>query len=280
MKKLVLLILSFTLSSQVFAQEISQEYLLNRALEVEKSFLLAVTTSTDGERKIGSRHYAKLGDSTPTFYIKKTGSCKNNPTVCTDELVAEVLASAQRFAADYNALIGKEVVTISGESSWGAIPISLVGDISGGFFGRWNCQRGYSTGSMRQCGIRIKVNNHDHINRNVAHEILNVISIQDTGNPIFKDCITYDSGRATDYSRNYEGLCDIEKRAIVFAFNHLRPRMTKGSIGKAFDKHWQPSEFTYALAEKLKEKAGVHFSLCEQSKTPSCLKEFPSLKDS
>ena len=277
MKKLILLILSFSLSSQVFA-EVSKDYLAD-ALEIEKTFLLAVTTSTDGERKIGSRHYVRIGDSTPTFYIKKTGSCKNNPTVCTDELVARALASAQRFAADYNALVGKEVVTVSGESSWGGIPISLVSDISGGFLGKWYCQRGFSTGSMRQCGIRVRFDIY-HIGQTVAHEMLNVVSIEDTGNPIFKDCVTYDGGNYADYPDDYYGLCDIEQRAIVFAFNHLRPGMRKGSIGKVFDKHWKPSDFTYALAAKLEKQAIARYPFCQKFKSPSCLKEFPSLRDS
>ena len=274
MKKLILLILSFTLSSQVFA-EVSKDYLA-KALEIEKKFLLAVTTTLDGgERSIGKSHYFKLGDSTPTFYVKKTRSCKNNPTVCTDELVAEALASAQRFAADYNALIGKEAISVSDGSSWGAIPISLVDDIRGGFNGRWNCQRGYSTGSMRQCSIRVLFDRYD-VGRIVAHEMLNLVSFQDTGQFVLKECVSYDGGNHAAYPDDYQGLCDVEKRAIVFALNHLRPGMRKGSVENAFDKHWKPSEFTYALATELEAR----YAFCQKFKSASCLKEFPSLRDS
>ena len=271
MKKLVLLILSFTLSSQVFAN-VSSEY-LDKALEMEKKFLLAVTTSKDGgERFIGTNHYVKLGDSTPTFYIKKTRSCEENPK-CTDELLAKALASAQRFAADYNALIGKDAISVSDESSWGAIQISFVEKL--GNLGRWYCGRGYkSTGSLSQCRISVRVNGNPNIGRTVAHEMLNVVSIQDTTNPVFGDCLTYDY--ALNNPGDYEGLCDVEKRAIIFALNHLRPGMRKGSVENAFDKHWKPSEFTYALATELEAR----YAFCQKFKSASCLKEFPSLKDS
>ncbi|MGI9347021.1 MAG: hypothetical protein ACR2PV_03440 [Gammaproteobacteria bacterium] len=277
MKKLVLLILSFALSSQVFAQEVSPKYLAE-ALEMEKNFLLAVTTSLDGERLIGTTHYVRMSASTPTFYIKKARSCKNNPTVCTDEVVAKALASAQRFAADYNALVGKEVVTISDESSWGSIPISLVSDISGGFLGKWYC-RNDSGGRLGQCSIRARFDRYD-IGRIVAHEMLNVLSIQDTRKLVFRNCLSFDGNNSTEFLDDYYGLCESEKKAIVFAFNHLRPGMRKGSIGKAFDKHWKPSEFTYALAAQLKEIDDARYSFCKRTKGPSCLKEFPSLKDS
>ena len=272
MKKLILLLLSFTLSSQVFAQEVSQKYLAE-ALKIEKNFLLAVTTGLNGEKTIGRIPYVRVSDSTPSFYIKKTRSCKSNPK-CTDELVAEVLASAQRFAADYNALIGKEAVTVSDESSWGAIPISLVENLDA--FGRWYCQDD-SGGNLGRCGIRVRVDRNNHIRQTVTHEMLNILGIQDTGQIVFKGCLSHDDG--VNYPLDYDGLCDIEKRAIVFAFNHLRPGMRKGSIGKAFDKHWKPSNFTYTLAAKLEEQAIARYPFCQKFKSPSCLKEFPSLKD-
>ena len=273
MKKLVLLILSFTLSSQVFA-EVSQEYLAN-ALEIEKSFLLAVTTGINGEKTAGRYPYLRVADSTPSFYIKETRSCKSNPK-CTDEVVAEALASAKRFAADYNALVGKEVVTVSDESSWGGIPISLVENLDS--YGRWYCQSGFSTGSLKQCGIRVRFSKNGNIGQTIAHEMLNVIAIQDTRNNIFEDCLSYDYGVYNP--GDYKGLCDAEQRAIVFAFNHLRSGMRKGSVGKAFDKHWKPSNFTYALAAKLEEQSIARYPFCQKFKSPSCLKEFPSLKDS
>ena len=230
MKKLILLLLPFALSSEVFAQQVA-----SATLENEKKYFLAVTTSNTGEKSIGSHHYVKIGDSTPTFYVKKTRSCKSDPE-CTDELMAGVLASAKRFAADYNALVGKEVVTVSDGSSWGGVPISLVSDLNS--FGWWNCQRGFSTGSMRQCGIRLRVNNHDHINQTVAHEMLNLLGIQDTSQVVFKECISYDGGNYADYPDDYYGLCEVEKKAILLAFKHLRPGTHKGKIGRIFDKEW------------------------------------------
>ena len=248
MKKLILLILSFTLSSQVFAN-IPQEY-LDRAWKIEKNYLLAVTTGTEGEHTIGKRPYSRTSDSTPTFYIN-TSKCKSDQCFGFRD---RAYNSAVAFANDYNELAGKKVVSVSNESSWGAIPIYLVENLNS--FGRWYCGKGVTSGGRKsQCNIRVRVNRNDHAGETVAHEMLNILGIQDTQQSAFKGCLSYDNSR--NYTPDYKGLCEVEKKAIIFAYKHLRPGMRKGSVEKAFDKHWKASDFTYALARELEYLANI-----------------------
>ncbi|MGI9346821.1 MAG: hypothetical protein ACR2PV_02385 [Gammaproteobacteria bacterium] len=245
MKKLILLLLSFTLSFQVFAEEVSQKY-LDEALEIERNFLLAVTTGINGEHEIGKRPYRMLTGRNPTFYIS-TKKCKTEKCF---ESRDRAYNSAIAFANDYNEFAVEKNVSVSGDSSWGAIPIYLVENLNS--FGRWNCK--YTGGNFRNCQIRVRVNRNDHIGQSVAHEMLNVLGIQDTQQSVFRGCLSYDDGR--NYTPDYQGLCEVEKQVIRFALNHLRPGMRKGAVGNAFDKYWKefiPSS-TFALAREIQAK--------------------------
>ena len=227
MKKLILLLLSFAFSSEAFAN------LDGVPLENQKKYLLAVTTSLDGEYEIGKRPYRTLLDRTPTFYIS-TKKCQTEKCV---QFYGEALKSAIAFANDYNELVGEKVVSVSDKFSRGGIPIYLVERLSS--FGRWNCK--YRGGRLKNCHIKVRVNGNDHAGETVAHEMLNVLGIQDTRQSAFKGCLSYDDSR--NYTPDYEGLCEIEQKAIVFAYKHLRPGMKKGAVEKVFDRHWQGFDF-------------------------------------
>ena len=281
MKKLVLLILSFTLSFQVFAQEISKEY-LDKALEIERNYLLAVTTGNEGEHTIGKRPYGRIADSTPTFYIS-TKKCKTDRCFQSRD---RAYNSAVTFANDYNQLMkdnglsNKSFITVSSkENLWNAVPIHLVDNLNSAV-GRWNCGKGVKrTGNRRMCNIKILIGGNSYIPNVVAHEMLNIVAFEDTRQSEFDGCISSDK---TYLITTYEGLCEVEKRAIVFALNHLRPGMRKGAVGNAFDKYWQKmdEEFlstTVSVAEEVKLVLDSRLNFCQKFKSASCLKEFPSL---
>ena len=253
MKKLALLILSFTLSSQVFAN-IPQEY-LDRAWKIEKNYFLAVTTGSEGEHTIGKWPYGRLADKTPTFYVS-IKKCESERCFQSRD---EVYNSAIAFAKNYNDLMrqngldGKYHISVSDKGSmWGGIPILLTDELSSR--GRWNCSKGTISGNFAGCKIKILIGSHLSIPNIVSHEMLNVLGIQDTEQRHFDGCIS------SDYVSDIltpQKLCEVEKQAIIFALEHLRPGMRKGSVESAFDKHWKASDFTYALARELEYLANI-----------------------
>ena len=236
MKKLILLLFALTLSSQAFAN------LDEVSLKSQKNYLLAVTTGIEGEHTIGRWPYGRIADKTPTFYIS-TKKCESERCFQSRD---EAYNAAIAFASDYNGLMrqngldGKYHISVSDKGSmWGGIPIFLTNDLSSR--GRWDCRSGVTSGGNRQrCNIRVRVGDYDHIPNVVAHEMINVLGIQDTVQRHFDDCIS------SDYVSNiptYQSLCEIEQKAIIFAYKHLRPGMRKGSVESAFNKHWQGFDF-------------------------------------
>ena len=233
MKKLILLLFSFTLSSQSFAN------LEGVPLENQKNYLLAVITGTNGEDTIGQWPYGRLADKTPTFYVS-TKKCQTERCFNSRD---EVYNAAIAFAKNYNDLMrqngldGKYHISVSDKGSmWGGIPILLTDQLSS--YGRMDCSKGTISGNIGGCKIKILTASHVNIPNVVSHEMLNVLGIQDTRQNEFYGCISSDI-----YSDSQQGFCEVEQKAIIFAYKHLRPGMRKGSVEKAFDRHWQGFDF-------------------------------------
>ena len=235
MKKLILLLLTFSLSSESFAN-------LERVpLENQKKYFLAVTTGDEGESTIGKWPYGRPSDSTPTFYIS-TKQCKTEKCFNSRD---EVYNSALVFAKNYNDLMkqngldGKYHISVSDkESMWGGIPILLTDQLSS--HGRMDCSKGSISGNLAGCKIKILTASRVNIPNVVSHEMINFLGIFDTGQDYFYGCLS------SDYTYRIEtpqSLCEIEQKAIVFAYKHLRPGVRKGSVEKAFDRHWQGFKF-------------------------------------
>ena len=234
MKKLVLMILSFAFSSESFAN------LDGVPLENQKNYLLAVTTGTEGEHTIGKWPYGRLADKTPTFYVS-TKKCETEECFQSRDAVYNAVIA---FARNYNDLMkqngldDKYHISVSDkERVWGGVVILLTDHLSSGT-GRWDCSKGGDSGNFRGCKIKIRIGGYNYIHNLVAHEMLNVLGIQDTKQSLFDGCIS------SEYESASEDFCSIEKKAILFAYKHLRTGMKKGSIEKAFDRHWQGFDFT------------------------------------
>lgn len=243
--KTLILIFSLSLIPLTSFASASRLGVSNEVWESEKRYLLALITGSEGEYQIGKKAYSKPKSRNLKFYVDisncKTDKCR--------ELKPIALDAAKRFAADYNEVIGREVITVS-EGNSGSIPIRILDDSYR--VTAWWANNGYTYDGAF---IKIGIQGNRWIPLLVAHEMLNVTGLQDTLQRSFVQCVSFGNINrvlpSDNISGDYEGLCDIEKRAIVFADKHLRPGMRKSSVESAFDKHWLTEEaFKVAEARK------------------------------
>lgn len=236
---------------------------LREAREIEKNFVLALFTGREGEHEIGRWPYGKSSDRTVVFHLDisgcKTQACRNK--------YDEAWDSAEAFALKYNRLIGTEAVRVS--ASGAGIPIYIADSFSFSTAARWNCCKGLVfSGRWQHCAIRISTEKSGRrFHHLVAHEMLNIMGPQDTQQDAFIGCASYDQPGASGLKNNFSGLCEAEKKAILFAERHLQPGMREWAVGYAFEAHWQVYDFTI---ERAKHLAARRRFCARTPQPPSC----------
>ncbi|MGI9306447.1 MAG: hypothetical protein ACR2P5_03995 [Gammaproteobacteria bacterium] len=217
------------------------------AVGMEKSFVLEALTAYEGGDN--GRHpafsLANAGRDGRTFCVSlkkcRRGGCEKRGM--------QTAKFAARFVEDYNRIYGAPFLAFRRECMPAHIKLypRAVRIVLGNNRARWFCNGISGDGEPRNCFAEFGAASDSAIGRTVAHEILNITGINDTRNPLFRNCLVYDSPDNT--LRHYAELCDIEKRLIIFQRDYIKNGMDRNETAAAFRAHWQTSDFTLALAK-------------------------------
>ena len=247
-KKLITLAIALVLSTnQALAASPAD---LLKELKTEKSFVLEALTGREGN-DAGRNPTWKLPKFKRIFYVTDCeGQCQKEKL--------EVLATLQRFAEDYNQILGREFIFVnsnitSGRTSYFTrVKLFQKRRFNGNFEGYFKCSR-----SVRGfCEIKLPILTN-RFNSTIIHEAMNTLGIYDTKKHKYKNCLVYDpsgirqgqyDALTSHYRDGYQGLCEIEKRIIVFQHQYIKTGMKIDEVEKIFDEHWV-SDTTIALSK-------------------------------